>query len=136
MRIVSDIDHVGVAVRDLDAAVLHYGRTLGVEPAHREILEVQGVEAVFLEVGRSAIELMAPLRPDSPVGRFLDRRGEGFHHVAYRVDDLPATLARLDAEGVRLVDRVPREGSRGTRIAFAHPSSFGGVLVELVELPR
>jgi methylmalonyl-CoA/ethylmalonyl-CoA epimerase len=135
MPIASDIDHVGIAVRDLDTAVLHYGRTLGVEPGHREILELQGVEAVFLDVGHSAIELMAPLRPDSPVGRFLDRRGEGFHHVAYRVDDLPATLAHLDAEGVRLVDRMPREGSRGTRIAFAHPSSFGGVLVELVELP-
>jgi methylmalonyl-CoA epimerase len=135
VRIVSDIDHVGIAVRDLDAAVLHYGRTLGVEPAHRETLEVQGVEAVFLEVGRSAIELMAPLRQDSPVGRFLDRRGEGFHHIAYRVDDLEATLAHLDIEGVRLVDREPREGSRGTRIAFVHPSAFGGVLVELVEVP-
>jgi methylmalonyl-CoA/ethylmalonyl-CoA epimerase len=136
MRIVSDVDHVGIAVRDLDAAVEHYRRTLGVEPGHRETLEVQGVEAVFLEVGRSAIELMAPLHPDSPVGRFLDRRGEGFHHVAYRVDDLAATLARLDGQGVRLVDRSPREGSRSTRIAFVHPSSFGGVLVELVEVPR
>lgn len=135
MGIVSNVDHVGIAVRDLDAAVLHYGRTLGIGPVHRETLEVQGVEAVFLEVGRSAIELMAPLRPDSPVGRFLARRGEGFHHIAYRVDDLPATLARLDAEGVRLVDREPREGSRGTRIAFVHPSAFGGVLVELVEVP-
>jgi methylmalonyl-CoA epimerase len=136
MRIVSDVDHVGIAVRDLDAAVEHYRRTLGVEPGHRETLEVQGVEAVFLEVGRSAIELMAPLHPDSPVGRFLDRRGEGFHHVAYRVGDLAATLARLDGQGVRLVDRSPREGARGTRIAFVHPSSFGGVLVELVEIPK
>jgi methylmalonyl-CoA/ethylmalonyl-CoA epimerase len=136
MPIASDIDHVGIAVRDLDTAVLHYGRTLGVEPGHRETLEVQGVEAVFLEVGSSAIELMAPLHPDSPVGRFLDRRGEGFHHVAYRVGDLAATLDRLDGEGVRLVDRSPRQGSRGTRIAFVHPSSFGGVLVELVEAPR
>lgn len=136
MRIVSDVDHVGIAVRDLDAAVEHYRRTLGIEPGHRETLEVQGVEAVFLDVGRSAIELMAPLRPDSPVGRFLERRGEGFHHVAYRVDDLAAALARLDREGVRLVDRSPREGSRGTRIAFVHPSSFDGVLVELVEVPR
>jgi methylmalonyl-CoA/ethylmalonyl-CoA epimerase len=134
--VLTDIDHVGIAVRDLDAAVDRYRSAFGLEAAHRETVESQGVEAVFLPVGGSAVELLAALSPDTAVGRFLDKRGEGIHHVAYRVADVDAALARLREDGVPLIDQAPRPGSRGTRIAFAHPSGFGGVLVELVELPR
>lgn len=127
------IDHVGVAVADLDASVEHYRRTLGVEPVHREKIESQGVEEVLLEVGGSYIQLLGALGPDTPVGRFLQRQGPGVHHVGYRVDDVALTLAHLKAEGVRLIDDAPRPGSRGTTIAFVHPKGMGGVLVELVE---
>lgn len=127
------IDHVGIAVADLDTSLEHYRRTLGVEPVHRERVEAQGVEEILLEVGGSYIQLLAALGPDTAVGRFLQRRGPGVHHVGFRVDDVAKTLAHLKAEGVRLIDDAPRPGSRGTRIAFVHPSGMGGVLVELVE---
>ncbi|HEX6231136.1 MAG TPA: methylmalonyl-CoA epimerase [Actinomycetota bacterium] len=127
------IDHVGIAVEDLDAAVERYRRTFGVEPAHRETVVSQGVEEVLFEVGGSYIQLLGALGPDAPVGRFLERRGPGVHHVAYRVEDVAAALERLRAEGVRLIDEEPRPGSRGTTIAFVHPSGMGGVLVELVQ---
>lgn len=129
----TDIDHIGIAVEDLDAAVEHYRRTLGVEPAHREVVTDQGVEEVLFKVGSSYIQLLGALGPGTPIGRYLARRGPGVHHIAYRVDDLEAALAYLKAEGVRLVDEHPRPGSRGTLVAFAHPTGFAGVLVELVQ---
>jgi methylmalonyl-CoA/ethylmalonyl-CoA epimerase len=127
------IDHVGIAVADLDASVEHYRRTLGVEPVHRERVESQGVEEVLLRVGGSYIQLLGALGPDTPVGRFLMRQGPGIHHVGFRVDDVARTLAQLKGDGVRLIDDAPRPGSRGTTIAFVHPKGMGGVLVELVE---
>ncbi|HET9249322.1 MAG TPA: methylmalonyl-CoA epimerase [Actinomycetota bacterium] len=132
---IEDIDHVGIAVANLEEAVEHYRRTLGVEPSHRERVEDQGVDEVLFPVGTSFIQLIGALRPDTPVGTFLARRGPGVHHVAYRVDDVAAALARLRAEGVRLVDETPRPGSRGTTIAFVHPKGMEGVLVELVQVP-
>jgi methylmalonyl-CoA/ethylmalonyl-CoA epimerase len=131
-----DIDHVGIATRDLDAAVEHYRQTFGIEPGHREVVADQGVEEVLFEVGTSFVQLLGALGPDTPVGTFLERRGEGIHHVGYRVDEVAAALARLKDLGVPLVDEVPRRGSRGTTVAFVHPKGFGGVLVELVEEPR
>ena len=127
------IDHVGIAVADLDASLEHYRRTLGAEPVHRERVDAQGVEEILLEVGGSYIQLLGALGPETAVGRFLQRRGPGVHHVGFRVDDVAQMLAHLKAEGVRLIDHAPRPGSRGTRIAFVHPSGMGGVLVELVE---
>jgi methylmalonyl-CoA epimerase len=131
----SAIDHVGIAVEDLDASVDHYRQTLGLEPSHRERVEDQGVEEVVLAAGDSFVQLLGALGPDTPVGRFLASRGPGVHHIAYRVDDIEAALTELRAEGVRLVDETPRRGSRDTLIAFVHPASMGGVLVELVQVP-
>jgi methylmalonyl-CoA/ethylmalonyl-CoA epimerase len=129
----TQIDHVGIAVADLDAAVERYRTTLGLEPAHRERMEDQGVEEVLFEVGASFVQLLGSLGPDTPVGRFLERRGEGVHHVGYQVQNVTEALERLRAEGVRLIDETPRRGSRGTTIAFVHPKDMGGVLVELVQ---
>jgi methylmalonyl-CoA epimerase len=131
--VILDIDHVGIAVDDLDASVESYRRTLGVEPAHRERVEDQGVEEVLFAVGTSFIQLLGALAGDTPVGRFLATRGPGVHHVAYRVDSVEDALTRLRSEGVRLVDEVPRRGSRDTLIAFVHPKDMGGVLIELVQ---
>jgi methylmalonyl-CoA epimerase len=131
----TDIDHVGIAVEDLEATVDHYRAVLGVEPVHRERVEDQGVEEVLFPVGSSFIQLLGAIGPDSPVGRSLASRGPGIHHVAYRVRDVTAALEHLRAEGVRLIDEAPREGSRNTLIAFVHPRSMDGVLVELVQ-PR
>jgi methylmalonyl-CoA epimerase len=128
-----DIDHVGIAVANLDEAVETYRSTLGVSPTLRERVEDQGVEEVLFPVGTSYIQLLGALSPSTPVGRFLERRGPGVHHVAYRVDDVEAALASLREEGVRLIDEHGRPGSRGTTIAFVHPASMGGVLVELVQ---
>jgi methylmalonyl-CoA/ethylmalonyl-CoA epimerase len=132
--VILDIDHVGIAVEDLEAAVQRYRRTLGVEPSHRERVEDQGVEEVLFPVGTSFIQLIGALGPETPVGTFLAKRGPGVHHVAYRVDDVADALARLRAEGVRLVDEAPRPGSRGPTIAFVHPKGMEGVLVELVQV--
>ncbi len=131
----TDIDHVGIAVAELDAAVEHYRRTLGVEPAHREVVQSQGVEEVLFLVGTSSIQLVGALGPETPIGRFLAKRGPGLHHVGLRVDDVAATLEKLKSEGVPLIDEAPRPGSRGTTIAFIHPKGMGGVLVELVQEP-
>ena len=128
------IDHVGIAVDDLDAAVEHYRRTLGVKPAHRERVDDQGVEEVLFAAGGSFIQLLGALRPDTPVGRFLESHGAGLHHVAYRVDDIVAALEHLRVEDARLIDDAPRPGSRNTLVAFVHPKSMGGVLVELVQV--
>jgi methylmalonyl-CoA/ethylmalonyl-CoA epimerase len=127
------VDHIGIAVRDLDAAVAFYERAFGVRCSHREVVDEQGVEEAMLRVGESWIQLLRPLGPDTPVGKFLERRGEGVHHVGYAVGDLRAALAHLAAEGLVLIDAEPRPGSRGTMVAFVHPKSVGGVLVELVE---
>ena len=129
------IDHVGLAVEDLDAAVDLHERLYGARVVHRETIESDGVDEALIAVGESYIQLLAPTSPDSPVRAFLDRRGEGVHHVGYGVDDVASTLARLRAEGVRTVDAEPRPGSRGTTVAFVHPKGAMGVLVELVEAP-
>jgi methylmalonyl-CoA epimerase len=129
----TQIDHVGIAVADLEAAVERYRATLGLEPAHRERMDDQGVEEVLFEVGGSFVQLLGALGPDTPVGRFLERRGEGVHHVGYRVESVIDALEQLRAEGVRPIDETPRRGSRGTTIAFVHPKDMGGVLVELVQ---
>jgi methylmalonyl-CoA epimerase len=127
------IDHIGVAVADLDAAIALHEQTYGMPLVHREIVEAQGVEAVLLDVGESHVELLRPLAEDSPVGRFMAKRGPGLHHVAYGVDDIDATLAALREQGVRLIDETSRIGIRGSRVAFLHPASSGGVLTEIVQ---
>jgi methylmalonyl-CoA/ethylmalonyl-CoA epimerase len=127
------IDHVGIAVEDLEAEVERYRRAFGLEPVHRETVESQGVEEVLFAVGPSFVQLLRALGPETPIGRHLAIRGPGVHHVAYRVNDVSAALERLRAEEVPLVDERPRPGSRGTRIAFVHPRGMGGVLVELVQ---
>ena len=129
------IDHVGMAVRDLDEAVAFYSRTFGVRVVHEEVNEEQGVREAMLAVGDSGacIQLLAPLRPDSPIGRFLERSGEGIQQVAYGVDDIDAASAELRARGVRLLYDEPRRGTAGSRVNFVHPKDAMGVLVELVE---
>lgn len=129
-----DLDHVGIAVNDLEAAVERYRRALGVEPSHRERVEEQGVEEVLFPVGTSFIQLLGALGPDTPVGVFLAKRGSGVHHLAYRVEDVAASLSRLRDEGITPIDDVPRRGSRDTLIAFVHPKDMEGVLVELVQV--
>jgi methylmalonyl-CoA/ethylmalonyl-CoA epimerase len=127
------IDHVGVAVEDLDAALELYGTSFEMPLAHRETVEEQGVEAVLLDVGDGHVELLRPLGPDTAVGKFLTRKGPGLHHVAYAVDDIDATLERLAAAGIELIDSEARVGIRESRVAFLHPRSTGGVLTEIVE---
>jgi methylmalonyl-CoA epimerase len=131
--VILDIDHVGIAVDDLEASLQRYRRMLGVEPAHRERVDDQGVEEVLFAVGTSFVQLLGALGPETPVGRFLARRGPGLHHVAYRVDDVAAMLSQLRDQGSRSIDEEPRRGSRDTLIAFVHPKDMGGVLVELVQ---
>ena len=132
----TDLDHIGIACADLEAEVERFRLLFGQEPVHREVVADQGVEEVFFAVGSSYVQFLGALGPDTPVGRFLAKRGPGLHHLAYRVDDIAATLAEVAAEGAELIDTEPRTGSRGTRIAFLHPKAMGGVLVELVEVPR
>jgi methylmalonyl-CoA epimerase len=127
------IDHVGVAVDDLDEAIALYQGKLEMPLAHRETVTEQGVEAVLLDVGDCHVELLRPLGPETAVGRFLDRKGPGLHHVAYRVDDIDAALARLRSEGIELIDQEPRTGIRNSRVAFVHPRATGSVLTEIVE---
>lgn len=127
------IDHIGVAVEDLDAAIKLYERSFEMKLVHRETIESQGVEAILLDVGESHIELLAPLGPDTPVGKFIAKKGVGLHHVAYAVEDIDAELVRLKEEGVKLIDREARTGIRQSRVAFIHPSSTGSVLTEIVE---
>jgi methylmalonyl-CoA/ethylmalonyl-CoA epimerase len=127
------IDHIGVAVEDIDAAIELYRDSFEMELAHRETVESQGVEAVLLDVGEGHVELLAPLGPDTPVGKFLAKNGTGLHHVAYAVDDIDAALEKIAAAGLRLIDTEPRVGIRDSRVAFLHPRSTGGVLTEIVE---
>jgi methylmalonyl-CoA/ethylmalonyl-CoA epimerase len=127
------IDHIGVAVEDLDEAMVLYRERFGMAEEHRETVEEQGVEAVLLEVGDGHVELMRPLGPDTAVGRFLARRGPGLHHVAYRTEDIDSALAAVRGAGLCLIDERPRVGIRHSRVAFLHPESTGGVLTEIVE---
>jgi methylmalonyl-CoA/ethylmalonyl-CoA epimerase len=126
------LHHVGIAVEDLDAAVATYISLFGATTEHREIVPEQGVEAASLRVGDGRVELLRPLEPDTPVGRFLAKRGPGLHHVAFEVADVAAELARLRADGVQLIDEEPRPGLFGLQVAFVHPEATGGVLAEFV----
>ena len=125
------IDHLGIAVRSLDEGLALWGDLLGLEPAGAETVAEQGVRTAFLKVGETRLELLEPTGPDTPVGRFLHKRGPGFHHVCFLVEDLEAALRQLESRGMRLVDRQPRNGAEGCKVAFLHPASTGGVLVEL-----
>jgi methylmalonyl-CoA epimerase len=129
---VKSIHHVGVAVEDLDSALETYTRLFGAELEAREQLEEQGVDAISLRVGDTRIELLGSLGPETPVGKFLDKRGPGLHHLAFEVDDLGAELERLAAAGAELIDEAPRRGTFGTTVAFVHPNATDGVLAELV----
>lgn len=134
MKLVN-LDHVAIAVHDLDAALDGYRHRYGLEPLYREVVEAQGVEEAMLPVGGSFVQLLEPLGPETPVGKYLAKNGEGLHHVAFAVADIDAALAHLREEGARLIDETPREGGRGAKIAFVHPRDMTGTLVELVELP-
>ena len=127
------IDHIGVAVADLESAIELHTRAYGMPLVHRETIAEQGVEAVLLDVGENHVELLRPLGEDTPVGRFLANRGPGLHHVAYQVADVDSTLAQLRERGLRLIDETPRTGIRGSRVAFLHPAASGGVLTEIVQ---
>ncbi len=127
------IDHVGVAVGDLNAAIALYEGTFEMPLVHRETVDEQGVEAALLDVGDGHVELLRPLAPDTPVGKFMERSGPGLHHVAYRVENIDATLQRLTDDGIELIDRTARVGIRGSRVAFLHPRSTDRVLTEIVE---
>ena len=129
------IEHVALAVADLDAAIAHYREVWGIEVSHREKVEDQGVEEAMLPLGDTFLQLVAPTGEETTVGRFLANRGEGLHHLAYVVDDLARTLEDLKAKGVQLIDEVPRRGGRGHLVAFVHPKSNHGLLVELIQSP-
>jgi len=131
-----NLDHVGIAVHDLDRALDTYREHYRVEPLYRETVEAQGVEEAMIPVGGSFVQLLQPLGADTPVGRFLESRGEGLHHIAFAVASIDDALEHLKAEGSRLVDETARPGGRGTRIAFVHPADLTGTLIELVELPH
>jgi methylmalonyl-CoA/ethylmalonyl-CoA epimerase len=129
----SRIDHIGVAVEEIEPALELYRDSFELTLAHREVVEEQGVEAVLLDVGENHVELLAPLSADTPVGRFLAKQGPGLHHVAYQVKDIEATLAQLREAGLQLIDQQPRTGIRGSRVAFMHPRATAGVLTEIVQ---
>jgi methylmalonyl-CoA/ethylmalonyl-CoA epimerase len=127
------IDHIGVAVEEIEPTLELYSDSFQMRIAHREVVQEQGVEAVLLDVGENHVELLAPLGPDTPVGRFLAKKGPGLHHVAYQVSDIDATLGALKRAGLKLIDEQPRIGIRGSRVAFMHPAATEGVLTEIVE---
>ncbi len=133
--LLTEIDHVGIAVRDLDAAIAYYRDVFGATVSHREHIDLDGVEEALIAVADSYIQLLCPTRPDSPVARFLERRGEGLHHVGYRVKNCAVALSAVRAGGGSLIDDAPRPGSRGTTVAFVHPKGAFGTLIELVEEP-
>jgi methylmalonyl-CoA epimerase len=129
----TEIDHVAIAVNDLEAAVDYYRKAFGAEVEHREVVETDGVEEALLRVADSYVQLLTPTRPDSPVAKALEKRGEGLHHVGYRVDDCSKALASVVAAGGTPIDKAPRPGSRGTTVAFVHPKGSFGTLIELVQ---
>jgi methylmalonyl-CoA/ethylmalonyl-CoA epimerase len=133
MSELTEIDHVAIAVQDLDAAIAYYEQTFGVTVAHREVVESDGVEEALLKVADSYVQLLTPTRDDSPVAKYLANKGEGLHHIGYRVADCGAALERVKAEGHRVIDEAPRPGSRGTTVAFIHPKTAFGTLIELVQ---
>jgi methylmalonyl-CoA/ethylmalonyl-CoA epimerase len=132
----TEIDHVAIAVNDLDAAIDYYQRAYGVDVEHRERVERDGVDEALLKVADSYVQLLRPFRDDSTVAKFLERKGEGIHHIGYRVDSCAEAVARLKAEGYQLIDEEPRPGSRGTTVAFVHPKGAFGTFIELVEEPE
>jgi methylmalonyl-CoA epimerase len=129
----TEIDHVAIAVRDLDGAIAWYEQTFGATVDHREVVERDGVEEALLKVAESYVQLLSPTRPDSTVAKFLETKGEGIHHIGYRVADCGATLKAVTASGARAIDPEPRPGSRGTTVAFLHPKTAFGTLIELVQ---
>ena len=131
--LLTEIDHVAIAVNDLDAAIDYYEKAFGATVAHRETVESDGVEEALLKVADSYIQLTAATRDDSPIAKYLAKRGEGLHHVGYRVDDCAAALAEMVAAGATAIDQAPRPGSRGTTVAFVHPKASFGTLIELVQ---
>jgi methylmalonyl-CoA/ethylmalonyl-CoA epimerase len=130
------VEHIAIAVADIEAAIAHYRDVWGIEVEHRERVEDQGVDEAMLRVGGTYLQLLGATRPDTTVGKFIERRGEGLHHIAYEVDDLEGTLAELKAKGVRLIDEQPRVGGRGHMVAFVHPKGNQGLLVELIQAPK
>ena len=133
LMLLTEIDHVAIAVKDLEAAIHYYHRAFGAEVEHREVVEHDGVEEALLKVAESYVQLLTPTRPDSPVAKAIEKRGEGLHHVGYRVADCGAALAAMIAAGATPIDRAPRPGSRGTTVAFIHPKGSFGTLIELVQ---
>ena len=131
--LLTEIDHVAIAVNDLEAAIAYYEATFGATVDHREVVESDGVEEALLKVADSYIQLLTPTRDDSPVAKYLERKGEGLHHIGYRVDDCAAALDAVKAQGGRVIDEAPRPGSRGTTVAFVHPKGSFGTLIELVQ---
>jgi len=131
--LLTEIDHVAIAVADLEAAIAYYESTFGAEVEHREVVESDGVEEALLKVAESYIQLLTPTRDDSPVAKYLERKGEGLHHIGYRVDDCAVALDAVKAAGGRVIDEAPRPGSRGTTVAFVHPKGAFGTLIELVQ---
>jgi methylmalonyl-CoA/ethylmalonyl-CoA epimerase len=131
--LLTEIDHVAIAVRDLEAAIEYYRKAFGAEVTHREVVERDGVEEALLAVADSYVQLLTPIRPDSPVAKAIEKRGEGLHHVGYRVDDCGAALAAVIAAGGTPIDQEPRPGSRRTMVAFVHPKGSFGTLIELVQ---
>ncbi|MDQ4058835.1 MAG: methylmalonyl-CoA epimerase [Actinomycetota bacterium] len=133
---VARIEHIALAVADLDAAIAHYASVWGLEVSHRERVDDQGVDEAMLPLGDSHLQLLGSTTPDSTVAKFLERRGEGLHHIAYEVDDLEGMLAELKYKGIELIDEQPRLGGRGHMVAFVHPRSNHGLLVELIQRPN
>jgi methylmalonyl-CoA epimerase len=133
MSLLTEIDHIAIAVSDLDAGIAWYRDTFGCEVVHREVVESDGVEEALLAVADSYVQLLMPTRDDSPVAKFIEKRGEGINHVAYRVADCAAALAAVKAQGHQVIDEAPRAGSRGTTVAFVHPKGALGTLIELVQ---
>lgn len=131
--ILTEIDHVAIAVNDLEAAIDFYKRAFGAEVDHREVVESDGVEEALLKVAESYVQLLTPTRPDSPVAKAIEKRGEGLHHIGYRVADCGEALAAMIAAGAKAIDQAPRPGSRGTTVAFIHPKGSFGTLIELVQ---
>jgi methylmalonyl-CoA epimerase len=131
--VLTEIDHVAIAVNDLEAAIAYYRDTFGCEVDHREVVERDGVEEALLKVADSYVQLLTPVRDDSPVAKYLEKKGEGIHHVGYRVADCAAALEQVKAQGHKVIDEAPRPGSRGTTVAFVHPKEAFGTLIELVQ---